>query len=154
VSEPIEERAGRLLRRLIIERGSSSAEVADTLGVARAELDTLLSGRGRLDLARLERVLALLGEPPAGFFERLYAAPPGGRAGSPPPPSAATQPPSAITPADPAPSADPSPAADASIPRQEVEGLLRDLKSMIDGTLRMLDAEDAADLARREPPAD
>jgi hypothetical protein len=126
MSAPIDVRAGALLRSLIARRGTTAAAVGTAVGAPPGEVERMAAGGDRLDLARLERVLAYLGESPAEFFARLYAAPeaPAGA------PGAATDP-----------SAPPRPSADDPIPRQEVEALLAELRSMIDGMVRVLDAE-------------
>lgn len=131
----IEERAAALLRSWIAERGTTPAEVAGRLGLEPAVVERMASGREPLELARLERVLAVLGVGPGEFFGRLYAA---GTAGS-----LATAPASAAT-------AAPAPPAEAHadrpeqpITRREVEEVVASLRSMIDGMARMLDAERA-----------
>lgn len=124
MSDSIEARAGALLLSLIRQRGTTVAAVAAALGLAGGEVASLVEGTERLDLARLEQVLGHLGTSPAEFFARLYAQP------APAEKDAAA---SAPAPAGPGP--------DDPIPRQEVEALLRELRGMIDGMVRVLDAE-------------
>jgi transcriptional regulator with XRE-family HTH domain len=126
----IEARAATLLQRLLAERGARAFEVASVLGVAAAEVDRLLAGAGPLDLARLERVLGALGVPPGEFFARLYGEPAA-------PPAAGEAAPAA---AEPPPPARP---VDEPVDRREVEALLVELRGMIDGMIRLLDAEAA-----------
>lgn len=132
MADPIEVRAGALLRSLIERRGTSTAAVGEAVGLAEDEVERLLAGAGRLDLARVERVLGHLGESPATFFATLYA-------GTAEPASSA---PSAA-PATNGPR--PSPAPEDPVPREEVEALLRELRSMIDGMMRVLDAKQLLD---------
>jgi transcriptional regulator with XRE-family HTH domain len=120
---PVESRAGELLRARIAARGTTAAAVAEALGLPPGEVAELIEGRQRLDLARLDLVLSHLGVAPGDFFAELYAAPP------------------AAPPAPPAPPAEPRPGADEPIPRKEVEALLAELRGMIDGIVRVLDAE-------------
>ena len=120
----IETRAGALLMSLIRGRGTTAVAVEEALGLQRGEVAGLIEGAERLDLARLDRVLAHLGASLAEFFAQLYAGAPL----------------SALAVA-PAAAAGVVFGADEAIPRQEVEALLRELRGMIDGMVRVLDAE-------------
>jgi transcriptional regulator with XRE-family HTH domain len=133
MSAAIEARVGRLLSELLAGRGATQAAVAESSGVPLAEVERLLAGGGPLDLGRLERVLAVLGAPAAEFFGRLYA-PPSDQA----PDRAAGEPAAAF----PAAGAGRRP---APLPRQEIEALLRELRGMIDGMVRVIDAEHSLD---------
>ena len=117
----LESRAGALLMSLIRERGTTAVAVEEALGLQPGEVGGLIEGAERLDLARLDRVLVHLGANPVEFFAQLYAV-------APTTPSAATAAPG-------------TPEGDQAIPRQEVEALLRELRGMIDGMVRVLDAE-------------
>jgi len=128
----VEERVAALVSALISERGTSAAEVASGLGVEPAAVERLLGGREPLELTRLERVLEALGASPAEFFARLYG---GGAA-----PSRTTEPA-----APGVASAGPARPPDEPITRREVEEVLGTLRSMIDGMVRMLDAEREAE---------
>jgi len=130
----VEERAAALLRELIAERGTTAVELASRLGLEPAAVERLLGGREPLELTRLERVLEVLGASPAAFFARLYGGEPAPAGGSAPAAGGA------------------APAApDEPITRREVEEVLGTLRSMIDGMVRMLDAEREAAEPRREP---
>lgn len=138
----VEERAAALLRAWIAERGTTPAGVAGELGLEPAVLERMVSGREPLELARLERVLGVLGVGPGEFFGRLYGAG-GGEAAA--PPAAAAAPPAASTAAAPANAGDtPGDRPEQPISRREVEEVVASLRSMIDGMARMLDAERAA----------
>jgi transcriptional regulator with XRE-family HTH domain len=128
----VEQRVAALVSALISERGTTPAAVAAGLGIEPAALERLLGGREPLELTRLERVLEALGASPAEFFARLY----GGEAA----PSRATEPA-----APEAASAGPARPSDEPITRREVEEVLGTLRSMIDGMVRMLDAEREAE---------
>ena len=113
----LESRAGAQLMSLMRERGTTAVAVEEALGLQPGEVAGLIEGAGRLDLARLDGVLTHLGANPAEFFTQLYAVAPT------------------------APAAVGAPQGDEAIPRQEVEALLRELRGMIDGMVRVLDAE-------------
>lgn len=115
----VEERASLLLRRLLARKGTTAAEIAGALGVEPSVVERLTSGGGSLELARLEKVLGVLDVSPQKFFAELYA------------PAAAT----AVEEAE--------SAGDAPVDRKEVEELLAELRSMIHGMVRLLDAEEA-----------
>jgi transcriptional regulator with XRE-family HTH domain len=119
VTQTVEERAAVLLRRLLARRSTTPAAVARALEVEPAAVERLTSGGGVLELSRLEKVLGVLGVSPQQFFAELYG----------PEPLvdevAATAP------------------EDAAVDRKEVEVLLAELRSMIHGMVRLLDAEEA-----------
>lgn len=140
----IEERAAALLRSWIAERGSTPAEVAGELGLEAAVLERMVSGREPLELARLERVLAVLGVGPGEFFGRLY--------GTGTVPAAATAPESAATAAPAPPAAAHADRPEEPITRREVEEVVASLRSMIDGMARMLDAERAVGRTEERSP--
>ena len=120
----IKTRASALLMSLIRKQSTTAVAVEEALGLHRSEVASLIEKAKRLDLARLDQVLAHLSASPAEFFAQLYA-------GAPPSAPAAA----------PAAAAGVVPGADEAIPRQEVEALLRELRGMIDGMVRVLDAE-------------
>lgn len=130
----VEKRAAVLLGALIEERDTTPAEIAAELGLETAAVERLVGGHEPLQLARLERVLGVLGADPGEFFGRLYA--PGPDA-----PSAGR---------DRAPADEPAPEAPAEEPinRHEVEAVLGKLRSMIEGMTRMLDSEREAGRSR------
>jgi transcriptional regulator with XRE-family HTH domain len=141
----VEERAAALLAALLAERGTTAAQVAAGLGVEPAAVERLLAGREPLELARLERVLGVLGASPAAFFARLYGGGPvpadtGAAAAVPPETAAAGAPPAGGT--------------DEPVTRREVEEVLGTLRAMIDGMVRMLDSERAADRAGGDGPGE
>lgn len=129
MASTVEQRVAILVGELIAERGTTAAEVAARLGVEPVAVERLLAGREPLELTRLERVLEALGADPAQFFARLY--------GGEPAPAGAAAPASASAGTD---SSGPRP-SDQPITRREVEKVLGTLRSMIDGMVRMLDAE-------------
>lgn len=130
----VEQRVAVLVGGLIAERGTTAAEVAARLGIEPAAVERLLDGREPLELTRLERVLEALGASPGEFFARLYGGEPAAGAPAPAAPAGA------------------APARhDEPVTRREVEEVLGTLRSMIDGMVRMLDAEREADRPRPEP---
>lgn len=126
----LEERAAALLRTWIAEQGATPATVAAELGIEPAAVERMVSGREPVELARLERVLGVLGVAPGEFFARLYGA------AAAAPPAAAAAP---VAAGDP-----PGDRPEQPISRREVEEVVASLRSMIDGMARMLDAERAA----------
>lgn len=133
----VEQRVAALVGELIAERGTTPADVAARLGIEPAAVERLLGGREPLELTRLERVLDALGASPGEFFARLY----GGEAST-----AETAAPGASGAAEHASVRPP----DEPVTRREVEEVLGTLRSMIDGMVRMLDAEREAARPREE----
>jgi transcriptional regulator with XRE-family HTH domain len=136
----LEERAAVLLRSWIADRGTTPARVAAELGLEPAAVERMVSGREPVELARLERVLGVLGVGPGEFFGRLYG--PGGGEGATPAPAAAAPPAASTAPATAGDT--PGDRPEQPISRREVEEVVASLRSMIDGMARMLDAERAA----------
>lgn len=134
----VEQRVAVLVGELIAGRGTTAAEVAARLGIEPAAVERLLAGREPLELTRLERVLEALGAEPAEFFARLYGVPAPAGATAPAAPGAAE-------------ASAPARSPDEPITRREVEEVLGTLRSMIDGMVRMLDAERKA--ARSDDPS-
>lgn len=141
----IEERAAALLRSTIADRGTTPAEVAAELGLEPAVLERMVAGRETLELARLERVLGVLGVAPGEFFGRLYRPGTAAREAAEPGAGAAGTPPEASGDAASGASGDShADRPEEPISRSEVEEVVASLRSMIDGMARMLDAERAA----------
>lgn len=132
----IEQRAAALLRSWIAEKGTTPAKVAEELGLEPAVLERMAGGREPLELARLERVLGVLGVEPGEFFGRLYAPAAAAPAAAAPAAQAAPTSPTAAI-------AAPADRREEPITRREVEEVVASLRSMIDGMARMLDAERA-----------
>ncbi|MEM7051803.1 MAG: helix-turn-helix transcriptional regulator [Acidobacteriota bacterium] len=112
-----EERAASLLREVMTEQQISPAALAAASGLEADLLSDVLAARRGLDLPSLERVLRALELDPGSFFARLYT---------------------------PEPAAPPTP-SDEPLPREELETLMLDLRKKIDGMVRLLDAEAAAE---------
>jgi|GEM_PF-3823854 len=132
-SEPTStpDRARRLLRLYLEQRGSSSQEVARGLGTPTDQVTARLSGSDPVSLDWVEQVLKLLGVPPGEFFARLYSDEPLASASS--------------EPGDPqlAPAIETE--SEEVLHRDEVEGLVHEARSLIRGATRMVEARARAE---------
>ncbi|HEX2254324.1 MAG TPA: hypothetical protein VHQ65_13720 [Thermoanaerobaculia bacterium] len=103
----IEERIGLELGRRLAARGVAAAALERSVGLPAGAVEQLVLGRESLDLGRLERVLSAVGTTPSEFFAALYGAPPAAPA---PAPAAGTA---------------------AVLGREEVEHLVRDVRTAL-----------------------
>jgi transcriptional regulator with XRE-family HTH domain len=124
MTESIEKQVGAALARLLVASGLEAGALAGRLGLAPRDVQRLVAGDDPLDLARLQRVLAVLGQSPSHFFADLYAAP-------------ATASVAAL------------PALERPLDREEIERLVVDLRTGIRALLRMME-EGAARLERTD----
>lgn len=106
--------AGRLLRACLAERGWNVERLAAELGWETEAVEALLAGRTSPELAILEPVLETLDVPPLEFFRRLYG-------------EKAVE---AKVGAD----------ADEPLTRDEVEALVAEMRTRLQGARRSLEA--------------
>jgi transcriptional regulator with XRE-family HTH domain len=73
--DTIEKQVGAALARLLAASGLDAGALARRLGVPPVDVRRLVAGDDPLDLDRLQRVLAALGQSPSRFLADLYAVP-------------------------------------------------------------------------------
>lgn len=144
-SDSTPDRARRLLAFYMDQRGSTLQAVATALGTAPEQVAARLRGSDAVSLAWVEEVLKVLEVPPGEFFSRLYSGETLEAPGSKGPGQEGAA----------AASPDSAEATEEILHRDEVEGLVREARSLIRGAARMVEARAQADDARtdEEPSA-
>jgi hypothetical protein len=129
-TEPIssQERARRLLKLYMDARGANLQQVASGLGVPAEEVAGRLLGSDPVRLDWVERVLRVLEVSPGEFFARLYGDEP--LSGEEPAVGGTTVRPET---------------EEEILSREEVEGLVSEARSLIQGATRMIEARERAD---------
>lgn len=122
------DRARRLLKIYMQARKTSLQQVATGLESPVEEIAGRLDGREPIRLDWVEQVLKILDVPPGEFFARLY---------SDEPLSAGEEASSDATP--------PPDTGEEILNREEVEGLVTEARSLIQGATRMIEARERAD---------
>lgn len=123
-----QERVRRLLRLYMRSRRATLQQVASGLRIPVEEIAGRLDGGDPVDLDWVERVLKVLDVPPGEFFARLYSDEP-----------LSSEPGDGATP-----TVRPE-TEDEILGREEVEGLVREARSLIQGATRMIEARERAD---------
>lgn len=148
-SSPLE-KARRLLGSYLARQGLAAGDLAARLGQPVSAVEARLTGEAALDLDWLDLALSALEVPPLDFFGRLYA-----REETPQAASADTGGEPSAAPISPAPSSkalpdskpDSDPDPEEMFTREEVEALVAEVRSLIRGATRMIEARE---LAREE----
>jgi len=131
------DRARRLLRLYLEQRGTGLQQLAVGLRAPAEEVAGRLNGSDPIDLDWVEKVLAVLGVPPGEFFTRLYGDEP--------------------LDGDPSPDLDTptvKPESESEVlHRDEVEGLVDEARALIRGATRMAEARAKADRESQDEPS-